>query len=93
MRIADRGALLGGGALLVVGFVALLRLDLVEGTLRAGIVPTTIAWFLVAFAGFALVRRGPSSSTSRPGRPSWSCASASTASRWQSNSPRPARDR
>lgn len=35
-------------------FVALVGLDATAGTLRDGVVPRTIAWYLVAFGGFVL---------------------------------------
>ncbi len=42
-------------ALLTAGFVGLVWLDAVNGTLRGNVVPSTIVWFLVAFAGFLLL--------------------------------------
>ena len=44
-----------GASLLVIGIVALVWLDAVNGTLRSGVVPQTIAWFLVAAAGYLLL--------------------------------------
>ena len=52
--MADR-MLLTGAATLATAFAAFLWLDGRHGTLRSEIVPTTITWFLVAVAGFALI--------------------------------------
>lgn len=43
-----------GAAVVAVGLFALAILDLRHGTLRDSIVPQTIGWYLVAFAGFVI---------------------------------------
>ena len=58
MIAARTGARIGleavGAAVLAVGIGALVVVDRAEGTLRAGVVWTTIAWFLVAVAGYVV---------------------------------------
>ena len=44
-----------GTALLLAGFAGIVWVDLANDTLRAGYVTQTIAWFLVAFAGYLLL--------------------------------------
>lgn len=62
---------IAGLALFTCGFVALVWLDAVEGTLRDDAVVRTVAWFLAAFAGFVLLmavhqRRTDISDPTRP---------------------------
>ncbi len=46
-----------GAALLVGGIGGLVWLDAIHGTLRASVTPSSIAWFLVACAGFVVLLR------------------------------------
>ncbi len=62
---------LGGLALFVAGFVALLWLDATNGTLRDEVVTSTVTWFVVAFAGFALLMAVHQRRIPRPTRLSW----------------------
>ena len=50
----SRLALGAGVAALVLGIVALVALDRRNGTLRDGVVPDTVMWFLVAWIGWAV---------------------------------------
>lgn len=63
-QLITGGAELTGLALFAIGIRGLINLDNDNGTLRADVVPSTITWFLVAFAGFAALmvihqRRAP----------------------------------
>jgi len=56
-RASGFSGLAPGVGLLLVGFAGMLWVDLANDTLRAGFVGNTIAWFLVAFAGYLVLLR------------------------------------
>jgi len=53
--MSDRAPVGAGAALLLAGFAGIVWTDLANDTLRGEFVSHTIAWFLVAFAGYLLL--------------------------------------